>query len=184
MSSLSAIDVAIEITIGKEGGYSNNPDDSGGETMWGITSRVARKWGWKGEMIDLPRDVAFTIYKNEYFIEPGFAAVFDLDHAIGSELFDTGVNMGTHKASTFLQRALNILNKQGTLWPDLKVDGLIGGTTLKVLKFYLTYRGDEGRVVLNRILNTLQGAHYVSLAEKREKDETFIFGWFLHRIVG
>lgn len=181
--SLSSIDVAIEITIGKEGGYSDDPKDSGGETMWGITARVARKWGYKGQMIDLPRDMAFTIYKNEYFIEPGFDKVFDLDKDIGSELFDTGVNLGTSKPGPFLQRCLNVLNQQGSLWPDLKVDGVIGPKTLKILDFYLKYRGDDGRKVLLRMLNTLQGYHYISLAERREKDERFIFGWFLHRVV-
>jgi len=31
-------------------------------------------------------------------------------------------------------------------------------------------------------LNCLQGAFYVELAEKREKDERFVYGWLLNRV--
>jgi hypothetical protein len=40
-----SIDSLIDGVIGREGGYSNNPNDSGGETMWGVTiARGSRKW--------------------------------------------------------------------------------------------------------------------------------------------
>ena len=34
---------AIEAIFKHEGGYVNDPKDSGGETNWGITKRVARQ---------------------------------------------------------------------------------------------------------------------------------------------
>ena len=37
-----------------EGGYSNDPQDPGGETMYGITARLARAYGYTGAMRDLP----------------------------------------------------------------------------------------------------------------------------------
>lgn len=36
---------AFRALIGSEGGYSFNPHDPGGETMWGVTARVARSAG-------------------------------------------------------------------------------------------------------------------------------------------
>ena len=55
---MNSFDDAFDALIGNEGGYSNNPKDPGGETMWGITARVARAAGYTGPMRDLPRDTA------------------------------------------------------------------------------------------------------------------------------
>ena len=32
------------------------------------------------------------------------------------------------------------------------------------------------------LLNCLQGAYYVDLAERREKDQRFMYGWLTHRV--
>ena len=40
----------IDQIIKVEGGYVNDPSDSGGETNYGITKHVARKYGYKGSM--------------------------------------------------------------------------------------------------------------------------------------
>jgi lysozyme family protein len=65
----------IEATIAKEGGYSNHPADRGGPTNFGITERVARDNGHTGDMRNLTRAQAVAIYRSEYAIKPGFAAV-------------------------------------------------------------------------------------------------------------
>ena len=51
-----------------EGGYSNrNPeDDPGGETMWGVTARVAREDGYTGPMRDLPLERAKSIARRAW----------------------------------------------------------------------------------------------------------------------
>lgn len=105
------IESMIEATIGKEGRYSNNAADRGGETMWGIIERVARANGYVGAMRDLPREKAVAIYRSEYAIKPGFAAVAEISPKIGEELFDTGVNMGTHVPAVWFQEWLNAFNK-------------------------------------------------------------------------
>jgi hypothetical protein len=33
------------------------------------------------------------------------------------------------------------------------------------------------------MLNSLQGSSYVEIAERREKDEKWIYGWFKNRVV-
>lgn len=60
-------DDAFDLLIGNEGGYSNDPQDPGGETMWGVTARVARAWGYTGAMRDLPKDTAKSICKAHYW---------------------------------------------------------------------------------------------------------------------
>ena len=118
----------------------------------------------------------------KYWEELSLDLVEKLAPAIAEELADTGVNMGTMRAGEFLQRSLNVLNKQGMSYKDIKVDGDIGPRTVSALKAYVDIRKDDGVIVLHRALNTLQGAFYISLAERRQKDERFIFGWLLNRV--
>ena len=173
------IDNIIEV----EGGYVNDPSDSGGETNYGITKRAARKYGYKGSMKDLPRSLAFEIYEKRYWDSMWLDEVQKIvSEKVVKELADTAVNMGVSIASEFLQRSLNVLNNRGQDYSDLKVDGHIGVKTLNALKVFMSKRGTEGESVLYRMLNCLQGAFYITLAERREKDEKFIFGWFKNRV--
>jgi lysozyme family protein len=64
---MSVFDDAFDRLIGNEGGYSYNPQDLGGETMWGATQRVAHAWGYTGSMRDLPRETAKQIAKTLYW---------------------------------------------------------------------------------------------------------------------
>lgn len=168
--------------IGKEGRYSNNKDDAGGETIWGIIEATARRNGWTGPMKDMPREFALKIYKAEYYTRPGFDKVAELSPRIAAELFDTGVNMGQGVPVPWLQRALNALNRKGTDYADIVVDGQIGPGTLGALRKFLTIRGGAGVEVLMKVLNAFQAVRYVELAEKREANETFEFGWLDKRV--
>lgn len=171
------IDQMIDATIGKEGGYTNNPADPGGATNWGITERVARANGYTGDMRALPRDEAVRIYRQQYAVKPGFAAVADIYPELGAELFDTGVNMGPGVPALWLQEALNGLNNQGKLYADIKEDGDIGPGTLAALRAFKAARGDEGGKRLVALLNGLQAARYLELSRARQTNETFLYGW-------
>lgn len=52
------IEKYLDELIKREGGYVNNPADRGSATKYGITEAVARTNGFKGNMKDLPLDVA------------------------------------------------------------------------------------------------------------------------------
>ena len=130
-----------------EGTYSDHPSDKGGPTMYGVTEQVARSYGYHGEMQDLPRETAIAIYTRRYWINPKLDQVASISEAIAEELLDTAINMGQGTAIKFLQRALNVLNKQTSQYPDITVDGGIGPMTLFVLKRYLGIRGKEGEAV-------------------------------------
>lgn len=179
---MKTLDQMVEETIGKEGAYSNHPSDTGGETKWGITIAVARANGYFGSMKELPRETAKKIYLAEYIIKPGFDKIAKVSDALAAELFDTGVNMGQSWGGIFLQRALNAFNKQGTLWPDLKVDGAVGPGTRNALDKFVQVRGKNEIVTLLKAVNCLQGARYIELSEGRQKNEDFTFGWIKNRI--
>jgi len=169
----------IDHIIHIEGGYVDNPDDSGGKTKYGITGAVAVAWGYTGDIKDLPRKAAFDIYADRYWKSLKGDEIENLSSSIVDEIVDTGVNMGVARAGKFLQRALNVFNNRGTLYPDLEADGIVGSKTVEALRLYLNVRNEN---VLLKALNSLQGAFYITLSERREKDETFIYGWFKNRV--
>lgn len=169
--------------IQREGGYVNNPADRGGATKYGITEAVARQNGYKGNMKDLPLETAKAIYKKQYWTQPRFDQVNEINTAVAEELLDTGVNCGTGFAKPLLQRALNLLNNQGKGgWPDLAVDGVYGPATLSALKSYLAKRGKEGEITLLKVLNILQGNRYIEIAERNPSQEQFFYGWIANRV--
>jgi len=169
--------------IQREGDYVDRPEDSGGPTRYGITEAVARAAGYIGPMRTMPIEIASSIYARRYWDALSLGEIELLSPLLAEELADTGVNQGVKRAAEHLQRALNVLNNRGEIYPDIAVDGDIGPLTLYSLRAYLQRRGKEGITILHRMLNSLQGAFYVGLAERREKDETFIYGWFKNRVV-
>lgn len=177
------IDAYIDSLLAREGGYVDHPADRGGPTNWGITERVARAHSYHGRMQDLPRSVARSIYLEQYWEQPRFHLVNEWSAPVAEELLDTGVNMGPAVAARFLQRALNVLNREGKYYPDLVVDGNIGRMTIAALRAYISARGKDGHLVLLRALNAQQGVRYIELAEARPSQEAFVHGWFLHRVV-
>jgi lysozyme family protein len=177
------IDKMLTDLLRVEGGYVNDPRDAGGETNWGITIGTARSNGYTGPMKDMTKAQALDIYRQQYFFKPGFGLVFNEAPSVAAELFDTGVNMGPTVAAKFLQRSLNALNNEGKHYADLKVDGQIGPATIKALSALVARRGlDDTEDMLLKMLNCLQGARYIELAEARSANEAFIWGWFQHRV--
>ena len=115
---MNNFDDAFTALMGNEGGYSNNPADPGGETMWGITARVARKNGYAGEMKDLPLLIAKAIAKKEYW---DLYQCDQFDPRIGFQVFDTAYN-GGHPAQ-WLQQAAGVT-----------ADGVIGAITVGAVR--------------------------------------------------
>ncbi len=190
LSTPDTIQETIKHIIEVEGGYTNNPDDTGGETTWGITKRVSRMYSdwwhtfnWDGDMKTLPVDLARAIYLEEYYYSPKFYLLEDYAPLIVKELTDTGVNCGTGTSTKFLQRVLNSFNNKEDYYDDLVVDGLMGSKTVDAYKALCDKRGNAvtENVVYN-CLNALQTVRYVELTEKREKNETFAWGWIANRV--
>jgi lysozyme family protein len=113
-----SFDAAFAALMGNEGKYSNDPRDPGGETMWGVTARVARRYGYMGPMVDLPLDVAKAIAKAEYW-DPYLCDQFD--PRIAFQVFDAAYN-GGHPVK-WLQQALGVT-----------ADGIIGAQTIKAAR--------------------------------------------------
>jgi lysozyme family protein len=130
---VSSFDDAFAALMGNEGGYSNNPADPGGETMWGVTARVARANGYGGDMRAMPQATARLIAKRVYW-DPYYCDQFD--PRVAFQVFDAAYNGGL--PVTWLQEAAG-----------LKPDGRIGPVTIaavnstdpvRVVARFLAYR--------------------------------------------
>lgn len=163
-----------------EGGYVNDPSDSGGPTNWGITQKVARAHGYRGLLRHMTRIRAEAIAKQVYWDVMRLDDVVVISNPVADELFDTGFNTGTRRAVEFLQRSLNALNDNQSYYSDVAVDGDLGGRTLHAFRGYISVRRSDE--ILLRALNCLQGEFYISLAERRQKDEKFLYGWLAQRV--
>lgn len=180
-----AIREILEALILREGGYVDNVDDLGGATNFGITLAEYKRrhpHGTKGDLRKMPKSEAYDIYLNEYYIGPGFDRVAKISPLIAEELVDTGVNMGIGIASMFFQRCLNAFNGKEAYYADIVVDGDVGKASIDALIAFLQKRGKHGERVFLKALDCLQGARYIELAEKREANESFVFGWIDNRI--
>jgi lysozyme family protein len=165
----------FKLVIEHEGGYVDNKFDRGGKTNWGITEKVARKYGYTGTMLDLEKETAKKIYKKFYWDKLNLDNLSDQD--IANELFDTGVNMGVRVAGKFFQQSLNLLNREERNFSDVKVDGLVGHKTLATFGFL----PENDKKFVLKILNILQGSRYINICERRPEQEIFIRGW-LNRV--
>lgn len=115
---MSSFDDSFDALMGHEGGYVNHPDDPGGETMFGITFRVARANGYAGAMRDLPRETAKAIAKKCYW-DP--ARCDEMDPRVAFQVFDTAYNGG--QPVKWLQEAVGATP-----------DGVMGPATLAALR--------------------------------------------------
>lgn len=165
-----------------EGMYSNDKNDPGGETVFGLTRKADPNWqGWKtvdqyrgktGFPKNLPYDVlramAAPYYKAKYW---DYAKLDQFPPDLAYEVFDQSVNIGNGMAIRHLQRALNILNHNGNDYPDLIEDGIFGPNTLNAV---LKNKNPDAVV---KYMNAFQGQYYADLAKKNPKFETFTNGW-------
>lgn len=177
---------AYKITMANEGGYANNPADSGGETWKGIARKKHPDWpGWgiidhyknkiKSGFPESLKDAPGLQESVEMFYKVGFWDYLKLDQVnnqkIANELFDTSVNMGQGIAALFLQRSLNISNRNGKDYGDIQLDGNIGPATISTLNSH-----PRQEQVL-KLLNTLQGAKYIAICEANPSQEIFLTSW-------
>ncbi|WP_082729377.1 glycosyl hydrolase 108 family protein [Leptotrichia sp. oral taxon 847] len=143
-----------------EGGYSNDKNDSGGKTKYGITEKEARNHGYRGDMRNLSLDFAKEIYKKDYYKKNQLDKV--KNDKIALSICDFSVNAGNHGVKK-AQETLNKIN--GT---NLKVDGVLGEKTLEALNktnpenFLKEYHNSQRR-------------YYDSIAHGKNK--VFLKGW-------
>ncbi|BBM37720.1 hypothetical protein JCM16775_0410 [Leptotrichia hofstadii] len=149
-----------------EGGYSDDENDKGGKTKYGITEEEARDFGYKGDMQDLTKDFAKNIYLKKYYLGNKLDKV--VDDKVALSICDWAVNSGRNGTKN-AQIAINQLTNA-----NLDVDGIIGNKTLDALNAV-----DPEKFL--EVYHNLQRIYYKGKVEADRTQEKFLTGW-LNRI--
>jgi len=149
-----------------EGGYSDDKNDKGGKTKYGITEEEAREFGYKGNMHDLTIDFAKNIYLKKYYLGNKLDKV--VNDKVALSICDWAVNSGRNGTKN-AQIAINQLTNA-----NLDVDGIIGNKTLEALNSI-----DPGKFL--EVYHNLQRIYYKGKVEADRTQEKFLTGW-LNRV--
>ena len=167
-----SFDAAFNQTLGYEGEYSDDPDDRGGRTKYGITEAVFKEALQRriikpivADIRELTRAQAKTIYLFDCWRPLRLDEV--LNGTIAAEIFDTAVNMGRKAATLICQRALNYLGER------LKEDGIMGNATLDAINRWA--RKDARALFV--CLNGFQFMQYVAIVGRNATQRKFSRGW-------
>lgn len=147
---------AVAFVLKNEGDYSQDPEDAGGETKFGISQRSYPNLDIK----NLTRDQAIAIYREDFW-----APYQDFDEPIATKLFDLAVHMGHKQAVQILQRALRSCGA-----PHLKDDGILGPLTRQAI----TIARSELLIVA---LRSEAAGFYRTLAVQNPRNQKFLAGW-------
>ena len=145
----------IEQVLEHEGGYVNDPHDSGGETNFGI----AKRWYPNVDIKNLTKEQAKKIYHQDYW-NP--AKCNEVPPKLRHIYFDMCVNFGRRGAVKVLQQAANSKNRD-----KIKVDGGIGPATLKAIQNL-----SVDRVRAYRVLR------FANIVIDKPNQERFWLGWY------
>ena len=191
-------DKAFKEVAAIEGGYVNDPQDTGGETYKGISRVNHPKWlGW--HVIDqyknrggfpgtLDKDPALQDYIKQWYKET-YWDKFNLDNCsdeVALEIFEQAVNLGIGQTTKHIQRVCNAFNNNLSYGQDVTVDGAVGPkTNARLREVDLTLGSKYKKPILREALNALQGAFYTELANGTKgvsNYRKFFAGWILNRV--
>jgi lysozyme family protein len=154
-----SFDNSLPITLKFEGGYSNDPDDPGGATNFGITQNTYDPTGVKNVKDITPAEV-YSIYQESFWIA-GHCDVLDtISTTLSLVHFDCGVNCGLREAVLILQRACNVT-----------ADGIFGPLTLQACKT------TDALVLSNRELDQRAAFYQLLVTEKPELQKFLNTDW-------
>lgn len=147
-----------------EGSYSNDKNDKGGETKYGITKERARECGYKGSMKDLTKAMAQKIYEEKYYKARKLDKV--KNDKVALSIFDFSVNAGRYG----IKKAQEAVNKVC----GKNVDGAVGPMTLK-------YLNEVNPAKFLTVYHNLQREYYKYLVKSNPTQNDFLAGW-LNRV--
>ena len=146
----------INVILESEGGYTDDPQDPGGKTNFGLSQRSYPDI----DIRELTKETAIEIYYKDYWI-PMNVQPIPIDE-LTLHVFDHGINTGQKIAVRLLQRLVGVSD-----------DGYIGEITLKGIDDYTGNIVDE--YIKRRKL------FYVTLVQNKPELRKFLKGW-LNRI--
>ncbi len=172
---MANFNTAYNLTMAAEGGYVNDPSDSGGETFKGVSRNNNPNWsGWA--IIDSikatnPANLNAALNQNTALLA-NIMGFYELNYwnvnqtgsinnqQIANQVFDTAVNCGAGTAARFLQQAAAV-----------NADGIIGPLTLAAVN------NADPETLYNQFIG-LRKQYYVNIINRNPSQAKFQRSWF------
>jgi lysozyme family protein len=149
---------AVSVVLAHEGVYSNDQDDPGGETKFGISKRSYPHLN----IAALTVGQAKSIYKRDFWDPYPYKDIKDIN--VAAKVFDLAVNMGAKKAHILVQRALRATGD------PVGEDGILGPRTLAAIN-----KADPRNLLV--ALKSEAAGNYRIIAAISTTKEKFVTGW-------
>lgn len=168
MDKDDVFEIINRFVLVREGGLTNDKNDAGGITNFGISLRFARDLGADLADIDGDGDVdaddiramtkekATEFFRKEFWEEP---KTYLLPNPVAAVYYDTAVNCGNSRAGKILQKCVGA-----------KQDGVVGPNTRGAV-----YQHDAKSVAHEMISE--REAFYKRLVEQKPSQSVFLKGW-------
>lgn len=170
---MANFELAYKTTLENEGGYVNDPNDSGGETYKGISRNNWSKWeGWT--KIDIAKTKPG--FPNNLNIESDVFEFYQVNfwnrlradqienQQIAESIFDFAVNAGIGTAVSLAQMVVGA-----------KSDGVIGPITIEAINKY------NPELFLAEF-TLAKIARYVSIVKRRPENKKYFYSWIVRTL--
>ena len=158
----TGFELMFNFLIQVEGGYTNDPHDSGGKTNWGIIESEARRHGYTGDMRNLTQDFAKSIYWTDYYLANNLDKI--KDERVALTILDVSVNSGVGTGIKLARRALKNMGvsiEENTKSDQVFLDAI---NSVDPLQFCNTY-------------SQIQRANYNRIVAASPEKGKFLKGW-------
>lgn len=166
---------AVQNTLLWEGGYSNDPNDSGGETYEGISRRNWPAWAGWASIDSAKSQPNFPHSLNSNSVLQGNVVDFYrqnywkyddiLSQAVANKIFDLAVNVGQVHAHKIAQHTVNTLSP-GT---HLQEDGILGPASIAAINVL------DGAMLVALRQSAVQ--YHQSIVASNPQDAEYLAGW-------
>lgn len=184
MSSSEIFAKALKYMLSNEGSYSNDSNDNGGETVYGISRRIWPQWaGWSyldkkyqslnKKVIDTEIETLMPMVSEFYYSTFWNSAKLShiSDDKLVIKLFDHFVNGGIAMLKVF-QNVLNTLSDSKD--EDIIIDGDFGQQTISR---YNKISSTSRSALILPLYRSLISSTYSGIASKNHTQKVFIAGW-------
>jgi len=163
----------IEHILNIEGGFTNDPVDRGGATKYGITLNFYKNNVDSNATVDdirnLTKSEAKEIYYEHFWKNASKTTsdvtYDDLPEPVASVTFNFGINMGSDRGHTLLQKAINASGG------NVSVDGWLGPETVRASTHL-----DTSEIVKRYGVEV--SMFYYQIVKNDSSQEKFLEGWF------
>lgn len=167
-----------------EGGWVCHKDDPGGETYNGIARVHNPAWsGWQiidaikaagGGGLAMDASAPLRAAVHGYYRSTYWGNLDLIEDALTTWLiFEAGVLHGVQTSQAWAQHAANALNCNGTLWPDVFVDGQIGAASAFAINRCVKQYPTEWR----QLFEAQRVVQVITSTQRNPKAEVFMVGW-------